>query len=266
MRIRPLRLYGPGAIVTLCAVFIGVVAFGSNPRADTISIETRPGGAFELSIFPADGAKAVILMFEGSGGIFDPGSKGFVNAHHEKFVDAGFTVAVLNPPADRRGFRGGMSPRFRESKLHAKDIGFSIRKLKQRFNTPVWLLGISMGTKSVAMFAAIRPKRIDGVIFLSSSIRPPGGYKAVTDYDFSALYAPLLAVAHEDDGCKGTPPQGAEEIVRLATGSKNSKTLKFTGGYNIGRSPCGPGTPHTFAGIEDEVVSAIAAFIREHSP
>ena len=205
-------------------------------------------------------------MFEGSGGTFKPGSMGFVNAHYEKFVDAGFTVAVLNPPADERGFRGGMSPRFRESKLHAEDIGFSIRKLKQRFNAPVWLLGISMGTKSVAMFAAFRPKRIDGAIFLSSSTSPPGGYKAVSDYDFSALDAPLLAVAHEDDACKGTPPQGAEEIVRLATGSKNAKYLKFTGGHNRGRSPCGPGTPHTFAGIEDEVVSEIAAFIREHSP
>ncbi|MBT6095143.1 MAG: hypothetical protein HOH04_09685 [Rhodospirillaceae bacterium] len=205
-------------------------------------------------------------MFEGGSGVFSAASKGFINAHHGKFVDAGYTVAILNPPADRQGYKGGMPPRFRETKKHAKDIGFSVRKLKQRFNAPVWLLGISMGTKSVATIAASKPRLINGVIFLSSMTRQPSGHKAVTDYDLSALRAPLLAVAHEDDACRKTPSEGADEIARLATGSRATKVLKFSGGRNGSGSPCRPGTPHTFAGIEDEVVAAIAAFIQEHSP
>jgi len=232
---------------------------------DHIAIETRPGGAFKVGLYPTNDARAVLLMFEGGGGVFNRGGKGFVSAQYDKFAGFGIAVAVMMPPDDNTGFKGGMAPHFRETKAHAQDIGIAVRELKKRFNIPVWLLGISMGSKSLASFLAHRGGNVDGAIFMSSTTRPPGGFKSVTEYEFSSVRSPVLAVSHEDDACEGTPPMGADEIVRLLTNSAAAKALKFSGGTNRGRSPCGPNTPHTFAGIERDVVSAIAAFIEEHS-
>lgn len=232
---------------------------------DYISIETRPGGSFRVELYPTDNAKATILMFEGSGGNFKPGGKGFVSGQYDEFASFGIAVAVMTPPDDNKSFQGGMPPSFRESRSHTKDIGTAVQELKKRFKAPVWLLGISMGSKSLATFLAHRSNMIDGAVFISSSTRPPGGFKSVTDYEFSNVRAPVLAVAHEDDGCKGTPPEGADEIVQLMTQSSAAKTLKFSGGTNTGRSPCRTNTHHTFAGIEHEVVSAIAGFIGENT-
>ena len=232
---------------------------------DHMFIETRPGGAFKVELYPANETKAVLLMFEGSGGNFKPGGKGFVSGQYDEFASFGIAVAVMTPPDDNKSFQGGMPPSFRESRSHTKDIGTAVQELKKRFNAPVWLLGISMGSKSLATFLAHRSNMIDGAVFISSSTRPPGGFKSVTDYEFSNVRAPVLAVAHEDDGCKGTPPEGADEIVRLMTQSSAAKILKFSGGTNTGRSPCRTNTHHTFAGIEHEVVSAIAGFIGENT-
>jgi len=256
------RVSGLIAAGALCLVF----SMTASPAfAEVREIEPRPGGTIELHVFAADNPSAAIVMFEGAGGLFKPNGKGFVSARYGDFVDRGFTVVIVGPPADRRGFKGGMPPKYREHKAHLRDIAMAVKMIKTETGLPVWLLGISMGSKSVASFAASRGARmIAGAVFMSSSTNPPGGYRSVADYDFDALKAPVLAVAHRDDACKGTPPDGAEKIVRAAASSVDATVLMLEGGSNRGRSPCGPGSHHTFTGIEDEVVDAIAAFIKQH--
>ncbi len=230
-------------------------------------IETRPGGSVSVHTYRAEQPKATILMFEGAGGVFNPGGRGFVNSNYSDFVERGFTAVIMEPPADQNSFPrgGGMHPRFRETPAHVRDIDAVISMLRKEAPTSIWILGISMGTKSVANYASSRPNKIDGVVFLSSSTRPPPAFQSVTDYNLGSIASPVLAVAHSNDGCSGTPPQGANEIADAARKSKEAKALILDGGSNFGRSPCGPDTPHTFSGIEGEVVSAISAFIAKHS-
>jgi hypothetical protein len=38
----------------------------------------------------------------------------------------------------------------------------------------------------------------------------------------------------------------------------------FTGGGNAGPNPCGPGSHHTFEGIQDDVVKFISKFIKSN--
>ena len=79
------------------------------------------------------------------------------------------------------------------------------------------------------------------------------------------LTHPVLAIAHEDDGCQGSPPSGATEIAKAAVASPQAVAMFFSGGLNTGRAPCGTETHHTLFGIEDQVVSAIAGFITAQS-
>ncbi|NQV84758.1 MAG: hypothetical protein HQ494_13170 [Rhodospirillales bacterium] len=232
-----------------------------------LEIETRSGGAVTVHIYPADKPKAVILMFEGAGGDFNPGGRGFVNSNYSEFVERGFTAVIMDSPDDQNDYprTGGMHPRFRESPAHVRDIDAVIAMLRKKAPLPIWVLGISLGTKSIANYSSNRPDKIDGAIFLSSSTRPPGGFKSVKDYDYGSVRSPILTIAHKEDECPGTPPGGAREIAAAATASKDAKAIFFDGGDNSGPSPCGPSTPHTFSGIEDDVVSAIDAFIQKQS-
>ena len=250
--------------IILACVFLG--ACQTTP--DQVSkIETRAGGTVAVHTFKAKSPLATILMFEGAGGVFNPGGRGFVNSNYDAFVERGFTVVIMSPPADRNNFArfGGMHPRFRESAWHVRDIDAVVSMLRSKGPQPVLLLGISLGTKSVANYAANRSNKIDGVVFLSSSTRPPPAFKSVTDHRLSSITSPVLAIAHNADICSGTPPRGAREIANAAHNSVDAKAQFFDGGINAGRSPCGANSYHTFYGIEDDVVSAIISFIRKHA-
>lgn len=243
---------------------IVITGFGYSSAADVRIIEARKGGAFELHIYKASDAVAVIVMLEGAAGEFVPGGRGFVNTTYIEFVAKGYTVAVVSPPKDQKRRSNGLHPKFRGTPQHAKDIAAAVKALKAETGRPVWVLGVSRGTLSVANFASHYPGLIAGAVFMSSATRTPPGFKSVTDYDLSGITGAVLAVAHEDDGCKGTPPGGARRIAAEATKSKHAKALLFDGGNYEGKSPCGAGS-HLFSGIEDKVVNAVASFIREHT-
>ena len=250
------------------AIFVvaGILALVPlTASADVETFKTREGGDFKVHFFAADNPVATIIMFEGAGGLFAPHVDGFVSAQYDKFVSHGLNVAIMDPPADRSGFHGGMPLRFREKRAHAKDIRAVIRKMKRRHQLPVWLLGVSMGSKSVANIVSRRSRGIAGVVFVSSTMRPPPGFKAVTDHDLSGVKSAVLAVAHEDDGCRGTPPEGAREIVNAATSSRRAEVLMISGGSDDGRNPCGIRTPHTMYGVEEESVAGIAKFIKKNN-
>ena len=69
------------------------------------------------------------------------------------FVKHGFNVILLQAPDDQRDFRGGMHPNYRETKEHLMDVEKVISWVEAHIDLPVWLLGISLGTRSVANVA-----------------------------------------------------------------------------------------------------------------
>lgn len=250
----------------LAAVTILIVPLLTTPAlAGVQTIETRPGVTVDVLAEVPEGAGALVLLFEGAQGMLLPGSKGFAHKAYPIFLRQGMAAALIDAPTDRSGFRGGLGLRFRESRVHMSDIDAAIRALKQRYALPVWILGTSHGTRSAATYAMFRSKEIAGVVLTSSSTAPPNGDPIHQQPGIKGVSVPLLAVAHLGDQCVGTPPAGAAEIARAATGSPAAVAMLFTGGLNAGPSPCGVETHHAFYGIEESVVAAIIAFIIGHT-
>jgi predicted alpha/beta-hydrolase family hydrolase len=248
-------------IPTFGLALLLLAAASPGAFAERLSLEPRPGVALTVDLQVPAKAAALVLLLEGGGGrAAGTHAGGFAATAHHGLADRGLATALIDAPSDQRGFMGGMSPRFRQSAGHMKDLDTAIAALREKTSLPVWLLGISLGTRSAAWYASQRPARIDGLILLSSSTRPPKG-QGVQTFALRELRVPLLAVAHEKDGCKGTPPGGAKKIVAAAKGSPAAEAKILSGGRSSGRQPCGLKTHHVFYGMEDEVLSVIAAFV-----
>ncbi len=243
-------------ISVMLLVLVSVVAAQAASR----TVATRPGVTVRIDVVVPDGATAMVILLPGGGGRVQTRSEGFAHFAQSRFLRAGVAVALVGAPSDQRNFLGGMHPVFRESKAHVTDIDTAVAVLQAQAGLPVWVAGISLGSRSAAHYAIQRTDRIAGVVLLSSSTNPPRG-KPVDAFALERITVPLLAIAHRDDECPGTPPAGAERIVAAATASPNAVVKIFTGGQNFGANPCRPETHHTFFGIEGAVVSAIAEFI-----
>ncbi|MDH3700640.1 MAG: alpha/beta hydrolase [Alphaproteobacteria bacterium] len=210
---------------------------------------------------------AVLILFAGGKGalhIAPDGKIGWGNGNflirsRPLFLKRGFNTAVFDAPTDhandlRFGFRG--------SAEHAADIGVAIRHLRDRYKAPIWLVGTSRGTNSVANAAArlgrIRP---DGIVLTSSMMADNDKGDSLFDYPLENITVPTLVLHHAEDDCFVTP---ASEVPRLKGQLKNAKPLRVmmqTGGTVEGRA-CGAWSHHGFRRIEDKVVGDIARWIR----
>lgn len=172
------------------------------------------------------------------------------------------------PPSDwPRGFVCCDSP-FRDSSDHLRDVGAVIGYLREKTGLPIWLIGVSMGTVSIANVATRLPDAIDGVVFLSSITSfTDRGYRArsesmVTEMDLSNIKVPVLATAHAQDNDPSTPPGGTKTIVQGATNAPVKEVKIFSEGPDV--RPYGGGSgfvSHTFAGKRQELADHIAKFI-----
>lgn len=250
-------------VVSACIVaMLFTLVATHGVRAESGTIQTRPGVTVPTEIDVPQGAKAIVLIFEGGGGNIN--SRGFASSVHESLEDAGVGAVSIGAPSDQRGFMGGMSPLFRSSNEHLADIDAVIRSIKSAHNLPVWVFGVSLGSRSAAGYAVRRANEIAGLIVASSSTNPPRG-KPIQDFQLGRLQVPVLAIAHEDDSCRGTPPSGAQLVVNAASSSPKAEVRVFSGGDSAGKNPCGIRSYHTFYRIESEVGRAIADFIKSNT-
>ena len=142
---------------------------------------------------------------------------------------------------------------------HGEDIRKSVARLKEKFGLPVWLVGTSRGSTSVANGAlSVGPRDISGIVLTSSVgiANRHGGN--ILDFNLKQITVPVLVAHHERDGCSVTPIEGAIAIQKEMTGSRRTDFLSFDGGGQS-RNPCGASSPHGFRGLEKDVVEAIAA-------
>lgn len=224
---------------------------------DSIDISTRPGVTMEILYQKAKDPPAHLILFEGGPGVFkDLEFPGFLFGTRSDFRAKGFSVAAVNPPSDtnedmRRGFRS--------SAEHVQDIEILIRWLKKQKDVPVWLLGVSLGTQSVAWLGSNVKEKLGGVILISSKTSGKG--TSIIDMDLYNIKVPVLIVHHKDDNCPGTPLSATKSILARLENSPNAKIKLFDGGHIEGDYPCFTGTPHTFHGIQNKVADAISKFI-----
>ena len=142
---------------------------------EIVTLETRPGVTLKVLLrFPNASPQASIVLFPwgmGAGHFSERGgqirvSNNFFTRSSPLFVERGFVAAIVDVPSDQAG---GMSDQFRTGKEHPQDIKKVIDFLEQRWPGPVFLVGTSRGTLSVAHFAvSLQAARIRGIVLTAS--------------------------------------------------------------------------------------------------
>ena len=186
--------------------FVSLAYADAEPKV--VDIPTRPGVTQRLLVLAPLSPKAGVILFAGShGGLqialdgsFGWGMGNFLIRSRQLFVDQGLLSVVIDAPSDRQsppylvGFRHGAE--------HAADVQAVIAWVRQQSGLPVWLVGTSRGTQSIAAVAT-RLSRSDGPdgLVLTSTILTDPKAPPVTAMALERLSIPVLVAHHELDGC-----------------------------------------------------------------
>jgi len=253
----------------LMALCIGACAPASaQTKPQVVDVPSRPGVTQRfLYIAPANPQAAVILYAGGHGGLgitesgaLQWGRGNFLVRSRERFADRNLAVAVIDAPSDRQSepFLAG----FRQRSEHVTDTRAVVAWLRQQTRLPVWLIGTSRGTQSVAFIATqarAQDGGPDGIVLTASVLIDPRG-RPVTLMALDRIEVPVLVVHHEQDDCRACPYSEVPTLMRKLSHVPRKEMLSFTGGISEG-DPCEARAHHGFNGVEDAVVARIAAWI-----
>lgn len=256
------------ALIRVVGLLLAVVPPAvSSQVAQVIDVATRSGVTNRLLLAVPDQPRAVAVLYAGGHGGLQVGADGaigwgegnFVVRTRRLFAEQGVVAAVVDAPSDRQ--QPPYLNRFRQTAEHTQDAAAIIAELRRRFALPVWLVGTSRGTQSVASIALALPAPPagpDGLVLTSSILVDPAG-RPLPALPLEKLRLPVLVVHHEQDGC---PHCRYAELPLLADRlqSPRRQVLTFTGGANVG-DPCEPRAHHGFNGLDQQVVPAIARWM-----
>ena len=117
----------------------------------------------------------------------------------------------------------------------------------EKGDTPIFLIGTSRGTYSVAHAAReLTGEHIKGVVLTSS----------MDDIQLGVTKYPVLFVHHQNDECYVTTYLNALQSYQLVSSPKKFFVTVRGGKPSVGRL-CGPFAKHGFIGKESEVVKVI---------
>jgi hypothetical protein len=226
------------------------------------AVATRPGVTVKVLLnLPEIPAKAVLLMFPGGNGAQMFKEKGgrihlgrnFLVRTSPQFVKRGLAVALVDAPSDQSN---GMSAAFRNSPEHTQDISKVIDFLDAQALKPIYLVGTSAGTLSIAYLGMeLKDSRIKGLVLTSTVTQYVGGFR------LNRIALPVLLVHHRDDGCKLCPFPEAVSLKTKLSGSHKVDFVEVRGGSPPQSGPCQAMSYHGFLGREDQVVQVIADWI-----
>lgn len=208
---------------------------------------------------------SVILFAGGTGhlGFDDSGSirnlsGNFLVKTRNYFVQQGMIVAVVDTPSDRRALDN-----FRTSWAHAVDIRAVITWLRKTADVPLWLVGTSRGTISVAGVAGhLASAGPDGIVLTSTVFESSTRRGVVYDANLDAIQVPVLVVHHKNDGCAVTPYSKASAFMQRISAASKSELITIEGGAGNLGNPCEAKSPHGFLGLEYKVVTLITDWIK----
>ena len=241
-------------------------------EGEVITLSVRGDARQRILLLRPEGepVATVVLYSGGSGniGIKRDGSiknsGNFLVRSRGYFAKHGFLVAVVDRPSD---WAGADSETFRLTPAHAEDAAAIAKTLRNRAQLPIWFVGTSRGTISVASIASRLGRELISGIVLTSSVTGVGksSPQTVQDADLSGIAVPVLILGHGNDDCRVTPWPEQEELAGRFRGSPSVETVRIDGG-DAGdmSSPCGPFSHHGFLGQEERVVSRIADWIKRH--
>jgi hypothetical protein len=264
--------------VLLLAGVAGAMATTEYSVADEQLVEAGFFGSSKAMLVVPAQPKALLLLFPGGDGALKlSGKKGIVNFGtqlHANFLvrsrrdifEKGYAILVMDSP-------GGSS-------LSALQRGGSVGSVKALVEksqaaepslrgVPVWALGTSAGTISVAHLIASEPDLLSGAVLTSSITRRyPGASqfsdmnpKGVASMRIGSFTKPVLVVSHKDDLCAVTPAADAEMLAASFTASVRKKAIVLEGAANPNGDQCEAFTAHGFYDMEKQVVELIDQFI-----
>lgn len=253
---------------TVFVVFalLALPALGEAASA-VVEIPTRPGITQRLLVLTPAQPKAAVILFAGghgglqlsAGGDFGWGKGNFLVRSRQLFADQDLLTVVVDAPSDRQSnpFLNG----FRQTVDHAADIKAVIAWVRQQARVPVWLVGTSRGTQSVAYVGTeLSPADGPDGLVLTSSILADRKSRPVPAMPLDRLTVPVLVVHHELDGCSHCAFSDIPALMKSLEGVPRTQLLAFATGNSRG-DPCEAFAYHGFNGIESTVVAQIANWI-----
>ena len=168
---------------------------------------------------------------------------------------------MLDAPSDRTSLWN-----FRTTADHATDLRAAIAALREIAPVPVWLVGTSMGTLSAASAAArLEQGGPDGIVLTSSvSLVSRMSGESIRHVALGDIHVPVLIVHHRQDACRSSPYAWAADASKAFTRAPAKALLSYDGGSPPISEPCEAKSAHGYLGLEPQVVSDIAAWIRGH--
>jgi dienelactone hydrolase len=252
------------ALVSLVLLALPGQSSAQIPRV--VDVPTRPAVTQRLLVLVPENPKAAVVLFAGGhGGLqispegrFAWGAGNFLVRSRQMFASHGLTVAVVDAPSDRQHppYLAG----FRQTSGHAADVKAVIAWLKQQANVPVWLVGTSRGTQSVAFLATELPATgggPDGIVLTATILTDRPGSRPVPAVPLGEITVPTLVVHHKQDGCELCRYGDLPKLMDKLSAVPRKELFTFEGGTNQG-DPCEARAYHGFNGIEREVVAKIA--------
>jgi len=256
-------------IFPLWLCFFPFLAFASDGWR-VVDVPSRPGVTQRILYKKPDQPKSVVVLFAGGDGGIGIGSDGklrkggnFLVRSRSVFADQGAAVAVIDAPSDRQSYP--FLDGFRESKKHAADIKAVIDWLRRDSGRPVWLIGTSRGTISVAYLAIelASDSGPDGIVLTSTVLDDHRG-GSVPPMPLERIRIPVLVVHHENDGCHVCRFSDMPRLTKKLSNSSRHELITFTGGKDKG-NPCQARSYHGFNGIEPEVIAKIMSWVHAAS-
>jgi hypothetical protein len=249
-------------------VFVELASAQGERRESLKTVEARAcvSQPFIL-VEPAGAPVASVILFTGGEGVLGfkggppfPRGNNFLVRNRQAFAAQGLLVAVVDAPSDNAGGLG----RFRITEAHARDVAAVIAALRQTAAVPVWLVGTSRGTVSAVNAAArLEDNGADGLVITSSIMRGSrANIETIYDAGLESVRIPTLVVHNENDACNATPAMDASAIIGRVHAARKELRLFRGGAGSSGREACGPFAAHGYFGIDDEVVKAIADWIK----
>lgn len=232
-------------------------------------ITTRPGVTVRVLLLKPARPLATILLIPGGVGqvsFLPDGStnyRGFPVRQPELFAQRGFITAVINAPSDR--LPAPAMNFFRDSATHIEDVRQVIAFLrKQDGDRPVWLVGHSAGSTSAANSGIkLGNGDVAGIVLISSKNGKYDRASANLDgLNIEEITVPTLVVHHEQDECEYTLFANAQRLMGRLKKTEQSELISFKGGGPVSGDRCGSLHYHGFPGLESEVASGIANWIK----
>lgn len=233
-----------------------------------VDIPTRPGVTQRMLVLSPAEPKAAVVLFAGAHGglqIYPNGSQRFGEGNflvrtRQLLIERGLTVVIVDAPSDRQRppfLAGG----FRQRPEHAADVKAVIAWVRATAKVPVWLVGTSRGTESVAYVTTELQgtEAPDGIVLTSTIVTDDRG-RPVPAMPLEKIHVPVLVMHHEQDGCMYCAYAQVPMLMAKLGGAPRSRLLSFKGGEDKG-APCEAYAHHGFNGLERDVIGQMADWI-----